>query len=160
MRPALIMLVGAVLLVAVFLAEIYVAAIVFVLSCLTVILILAGTVVPMHSRSGQLAFSAAEPGSFIPEWPCLEDTKLDPYRDQHLRFHIEARGFGCLRAGDQLVGAAHRTHVHVHESELHRLTPYGRRLGVGCIRAVRCIPDTHVTCPWGSRGATEDHQRR
>lgn len=96
MKPALIMLVGAVLLVAIFLAEIYVAALVFVLSCITVLLILAGTLVPVHSLSGQVTFPAAEPGSFIPQWPCLENTKLYPYRDQQVRFHVEARGFGLL----------------------------------------------------------------
>ncbi|HEY6273668.1 MAG TPA: hypothetical protein VIX19_16935 [Terriglobales bacterium] len=96
MKPTLIMLIGAILLVAVFLAEIYVAALVFVLSCATVLLILAGTLIPAHSRTGHLALPAAEPGSFNPVWPCLENTKLDPYRDQHVRFRIEAKGFGLL----------------------------------------------------------------
>ena len=96
MKPATTMLVGVVALAAVFLAEIYVAAIVFLASCAILVLILAGTLIPIRLHACRLVIPAAGPGSFIPEWPCLENTNLDPYRDQDLRFHIEATGFRVL----------------------------------------------------------------
>jgi len=96
MKPAITMLVGLFLLVVLFAAEFYIAAIVFLLGCLTLILILAGTLISPQSRVYSLAIPAAEPGSFLPEWPCLEGTRIDPHQYQRFQFHIEARGFGLL----------------------------------------------------------------
>jgi hypothetical protein len=96
MKPAMIMLAGLGLMVVVFAAEFYVATIVFLLGGLTLLLILGGTMIPAHSRVSRLAFPAAEPGSFIPEWPCLEGTKIDPHRYQLFEFRIEVRGIGLV----------------------------------------------------------------
>jgi hypothetical protein len=96
MKPATIMIVGIVMLAVVFVSEFYVTAVVFLLSCLTLVLILAGTLIPVQSRVYQLVFPAAEPGSFLPEWPCLESIKLNPYQDQNLRFRIQTKGYRLL----------------------------------------------------------------
>jgi len=96
MKPAMTMLVGVGLLVLIFAAEVYIAGIVFLLGCLTLILILGGTLFSAQSRVYSLAFPASEPGSFIPEWPCLEGTKIDPHQHQRFQFRIEAQGFGLL----------------------------------------------------------------
>jgi hypothetical protein len=96
MKPVAMMIAGLVGLVMAFMVQTYVATVLFLLSCFTLLLVLAGTLVPVQSRMDGLVFPAAEPGSFIPEWPCLESKKLDPYQDQSLRFRIETKGFGLL----------------------------------------------------------------
>jgi hypothetical protein len=90
------MIAGIVGLAMAFMVQTYVATLLFLLSCFTLLLVLAGTLVPVQSRIYGLVFPAAEPDSFIPEWPCLESKKLDPYRDQSIRFRIETKGFGFL----------------------------------------------------------------
>jgi hypothetical protein len=75
-----------------------VAAIVFLLSCLTLLLILVGTLIPVPSQSFGMRFPAAEPGSQASVWPCLENVRLDPSRDQAIECRIETRGYGLLGA--------------------------------------------------------------
>jgi hypothetical protein len=75
---------------------VYITGIVFLLGCLTLILILGGTLFSTQSRVYSLAFPASEPESFIPEWPCLEGTKIDPHQHSRFQFRIEAQGFGLL----------------------------------------------------------------
>jgi len=98
MKPVTILIVGAVTTLAVFAAESYVATIVFLLSCLTLFLVLAGTLVPVHSRTGRLVLPAADPAISSPQWPCLESQKFDPRQEHRIEFGIETKGFGLLAA--------------------------------------------------------------
>jgi hypothetical protein len=96
MKPAMIMLAGAVGLVVVFFAEFYLAAIVFLLACLILLMILTGTLIRVHSRVYHLVVSSAESESIMLQEPCLEGTKI--YLDQcrPLKFRIKERGFFLL----------------------------------------------------------------
>jgi hypothetical protein len=98
MKPATIFIVGSVLVVAIFAAEMYVAAIVFLLCCVTLLLILAGTLISVPSQTFGMRFPAAEPISQASQWPCLENVRLDPSREQAIEWRIETRGYGLLGA--------------------------------------------------------------
>jgi len=89
MKPVTILIVGAVMTLAVFAAGLYVATIVFLLSCLTLFLLLAGTLTPVHLRNGRLVLLAADPATSSPQWPCLENQKFDPRQDHRIEFGIE-----------------------------------------------------------------------
>lgn len=98
MRPALIAIVGVGGLVGVFLFELYLPLVLFVLNALTLCLILVGTLVPVKSRIGRIALGLPE-GFFSSDeslWPCIEGKKYNPNRPQPLEFHTESKGISPL----------------------------------------------------------------
>lgn len=96
MKPAKIMLVGAIGLVLVFFTEFYFAAIVFLLACLTLFLILVGTLIRVHSRVYRLVLPPAESESIMLQEPCLEGTKIYLSPCRLFEFRIEEQGFFLL----------------------------------------------------------------
>jgi hypothetical protein len=61
-------------------------------------LVLAGTLIPVHSRTCRLVLRAVDPATTNSPWPCLENQKFDPRQDHRIEFGIEAKGFGLLAA--------------------------------------------------------------
>jgi hypothetical protein len=89
MKTARIMLTGFGLTVALFAFEFYVAAAVFLLGCLTLLLILMGTLIRVPSRVFRLLPSPAEAGRFVR----LEGKIISQDWYEQLEFRVEERGF-------------------------------------------------------------------
>jgi hypothetical protein len=93
MKPATLLVIGLLMILAVLLFEEYLPAVLLLLSGLTVVLILVGTLVPVQSRIYRLEFLAHEgdePGrAGVLSWRCIEGRKLDPGRRHSFECHLE-----------------------------------------------------------------------
>ena len=81
MKPAAIIAIGLIGVSGVFLFELYVPAILFVLACSTVLMVLGGTLLPVNSRTCNLSFHPSpeeEKNIDISRWHIFEGIKIDP----------------------------------------------------------------------------------
>jgi hypothetical protein len=98
MKPALIALVGIGGLIGLFLFEFYLPLVLFSLNCVTLSLILAGTLLPVSSRVGNVVVELKD-GIAIPDeglWLCVEGKRIDAAVAPRLEFHTEPRGYFAL----------------------------------------------------------------
>lgn len=89
MKPLAIAIVGFVGLAAVFLFELYVAAVLIILGCCTLILVLGGTLLPANSRIFRVVFASVE-GEISPEQRRrFQGLTLDPVKNHSFEARIQ-----------------------------------------------------------------------
>ena len=89
MKPVAIAVIGLIGLAGVFLFELYVPAVLIILSCCTLVLVLGGTLLPANSRIFRVVFAAAE-GDMSPEKQRqFQGLTLDPEKDHSFEARVQ-----------------------------------------------------------------------